>query len=64
MVVNRSIKNEESCNINIPRTTTYKQFKEIYDFYNLHISRENGIREKNEKFKLRYLSEYFSYETL
>lgn len=46
LIVSRSFKNEESCNINTSRTITYKQFEEIYKFYDLYIRGEKGIREK------------------
>lgn len=46
LIVSRSFKNEESCNINTPRTITYKQFEEIHKLYDLYIKREKGIREK------------------
>ncbi|MDM0463280.1 hypothetical protein QTG96_07905 [Clostridium perfringens] len=44
--ISRSLENEESCSINIPRTITYKQFKEVYDLY---IKKEKGIRERMTK---------------
>ncbi|MDM0932356.1 hypothetical protein QTI80_11450 [Clostridium perfringens] len=49
LIISRSLGNEESCSINIPRTITYKQFKEVYDLYDLYIKKEKGIRERMTK---------------
>ncbi|XZJ15324.1 hypothetical protein ACSXCH_09975 [Clostridium perfringens] len=46
LIISRSLENEESCSINIPRTITYKQFKEVYDLY---IKKEKCIRERMTK---------------
>lgn len=49
LIISRSLGNEESCNINTRRTITYKQFKEVYDLYDLYIKKEKGIRERMTK---------------
>ncbi|WP_300379454.1 hypothetical protein [Clostridium sp.] len=46
LIISKSESLKPTCNINVKRTITYKQFEEIYNLYERYKNREKGIRKQ------------------